>query len=215
MGLQPAGSWSSRREAADEEFQKGADRPPTAKTLYAMALLQAAQGDGAQCEATLLHILRTHPDFLPAYDELARLQARHRRIEQAIRTLRAGLAVSPESPVLINNLGMCLMLRSDCEAALDCFQRAAGQTPQDARYRANMAMALGMLGRYEEALSLYEQVVSPGRAHYNLAVLCEARNDDARAVLEFAQARALGEFQPPEAHAAERNPPDRPPLRDD
>jgi hypothetical protein len=55
----------------------------------------------------------------------------------------------------------------------------------DARYRGNMALALGMLGRYEESLSLYQQVVSPSDAHFNLAVICDARKDPARAEQEY------------------------------
>jgi tetratricopeptide (TPR) repeat protein len=61
------------------------------------------------------------------------------------------------------------------------FMRAAEAAPENARYRANMATALGLLGRYEEALALFEQVVPPADAHRNLAVLCEARNDMSRA----------------------------------
>ena len=53
-------------------------------------------------------------------------------------------------------------------------------------------MAVGMLGRYEEALALYKQVVKPQQAHYNLAVVCEARQDTKRATAEFAIARSIG-----------------------
>ena len=52
-------------------------------------------------------------------------------------------------------------------------------------------MALGMLGRYEEALAVYEQVVLPARAHYNVAVLAEARNDTDRAEVEYAIAMEM------------------------
>ena len=49
-----------------------------------------------------------------------------------------------------------------------------------------------MLGRYEEAMALYQRVVKPQQAHYNLAVVCEARKDTKRAAAEFAIAQSIG-----------------------
>ena len=54
----------------------------------------------------------------------------------------------------------------------------------------NMAVALGMMGRYPEALALYQQVLPAGEAHYNLGVLCDARHDTARATQEYRAAQA-------------------------
>ena len=58
-------------------------------------------------------------------------------------------------------------------------------------YRGNVAMAVGMQGRYDEALTLYKQVLTPADAHYNLGVLCEARGDVTRAFDEYARAKEL------------------------
>ncbi len=78
------------------------------------------------------------------------------------------------------------------QRALDEFVLAGKASPHDNRIRANQAMAVGMLGRYEEALALYKQVVKPQQAHYNLAIVCEARQDTERATAEFAIARSIG-----------------------
>ena len=90
-----------------------------------------------------------------------------------------------------NNLGMCRLLQKRYEDALECFSAAAAGEPADARARANMAVALGMLGRMEEALAIYLQLVSPAEAHYNLGVLYEARGEPERARQEFATADSL------------------------
>lgn len=161
----------------DADFESQADRPPTAKTLYTFARLLAAQGKDAECQFVLRRVIEEHPRYLPAYCELAELHLRHRGVEDAIATLSAGLGVSPQDPILLNNLGMCWMLKGDYDKALSMFTPAAAIAPQDARYRANMAASLGMMGRYDEALSLYQQVVPTTEAYYNLSVLCEARND--------------------------------------
>jgi Flp pilus assembly protein TadD len=161
------------------------DRPPTAKTLHAMAQILAAQGKNAESEWALRRVIHEYPLFMPAYCDLAELYMRQRRPEAAVAVLHAGLEVSPNDPILLNNLGMCRVTQGQYEDAMGLFTQAAAGAPVDARYRANMAMALGMLGRYEESLALYEQVLPPAQAHYNLSILCTARNDSERAIQEY------------------------------
>ena len=155
------------------------DRPPTANTLYAMARILSAQGSDDKCAFVLTRIIADYPRFMPAYCELAELHLRHHRNDDALATLSAGLHVSADDPILLNNLGMCKLLQSDYDEALSMFTRAAGIVPQDARYRANMAASLGMMGRYQESLSLYRQVVLPEDADYNVGALRGARTDRA------------------------------------
>lgn len=157
------------------EFQSGRDRPPTPKTLYAMAGIFAAQGKDTESELLMKRIVREYPEFFPVYNSLAELQMRQRRVSEAINTLSAGLRIRSRDPVLLNNLGMCRMIRKDYEKALEMFTTAAGVIPGNARYRANMAVTLGLMGRYEESLSLFKQVLPEDQAGHNLSVLREAR----------------------------------------
>lgn len=181
----------SAQNQPDDLFEAAANRPPTAKTLYAMARLLATRGRDVESEWVLKRIISEHPEFMPAYCNLAELRMRQQRVDGAIQVLKVGLDVSPEDPVLWNNLGVCWIVKGDYEQALAMFTQAGSIIPYNARYRSNMAVALGMMGRYEESLSLFEQVVSAADAHYNLAVLCEARNDTTRAAEEYDEAREL------------------------
>jgi Flp pilus assembly protein TadD len=186
---------------AEADFEAGAKRPPTAKTMFAMAQILATQGKDSDAQFVLKKIIAEHPEFLPAYCELAELQMRSRRVEDAVRILNSGLRLAPRDPVLINDLGMCQLMSGDCATALQTFTRACGLAPDEARYRANMAAALGLLGRYDEALSLYQDVMAPADAHYNLAVLCDARHDTLRADSEYKRAALLA--QPADHSGAE------------
>jgi tetratricopeptide (TPR) repeat protein len=168
----------ANRNDADAAFQKSAGRPPTAKTLYTMADILAAQGRDADCELILKRIIREHPRFLPAYNSLAELQMRQQRINDAMDTLAAGLRISPKDAVLLNNLGMCRLIGKDYENALAAFTKAAGLTPGNTRYRANMAVALGLMGRYEESLALFKQILNQQQAQHNLDVLRKASAKD-------------------------------------
>ena len=150
------------------------DRPPTAKTLYLWADILAAQGRDDQAEALFKKIHLDYPDFLPAYNNLAALQMRQRRIPEAIETLSAGLAVSPQNPVLLNNKGMCWLIRKDYNKALEYFTEAAAVAPENSRYRSNMATSLSLLGRREEAMALYRQILPDEEATKNIRSVKES-----------------------------------------
>lgn len=186
----PPVAYNSQSEL-DEAFEQGANRPPTADTLYRMGRIYAAQGKDDQATAVFRNTIARFPNYMPAYCDLAQLQVRQRKVGAAILTLQQGLKIDDQDAVLHNDLGMCHVMNGNYEAAATSFGRAAEINPDDARYVANQAMATGMLGRYDESLSLYQQVLRPAEAHYNLAVVCEARNDMNRANEEYARARAL------------------------
>jgi len=179
------------RTAEELEFEAGANRKPTAKTLYGMARILAAKGQDTQCQILLQRILDEYPEFMPAYCDMAELQMRHGHVRGAIGTLSAAVQRKPTDAVMLNNLGMCYLEQGDHAASLTCFIKAAGAAPGNTRFRANTATALGLLGRYEESLSLYKQILTPPEAHKNLGVLCRARNDRVRAEEEFSLAEAL------------------------
>ena len=115
---------------------------------------------------------------------------RQQDLDGAAKVLSAGLQVAPRQSLLWNNLGMCYLFGQKYDKALESFTVATGIAPSSTMYRSNMATALGMQGRYEEALSLYRQVLPMDEAHYNLGVVCQARNDTARAKQEFDAASA-------------------------
>jgi Flp pilus assembly protein TadD len=177
---------------SDAFFAAGANRAPTLKTRYAVARLLSSQGKDEQAIFVLTHIIRECPQCLPAYNDLAEIYIRHRRFDQADAVLASGLRIAQErDPVLLNNRGMCCMITGKFEAALEAFSAASAVAPSDARFQANRATALGMLGRYDEALEQYYRVLAPADAHFNLAVICEAHNDKERAQEEFHRANGL------------------------
>ena len=163
-------------DKSDIDFQTQGNNPPNAKTLSAMAEILAAQGRDSECEYVLKRIIHDNPKFLPAYNDLAELQMRQGRTNAAIQTLQQALSINPDDTVLLNNLGMCWVVRRDYESALEMFTKAAGLMPENTKYRANMAVALGMMGRDDESLSLFKQVLPEDEANHNLSVLKEARN---------------------------------------
>ncbi len=173
------------KNTPSDPFASGADREPSAKTIYALADLMVTQGKDQRAEMALKHAIKKDPNYYPAYSKLAALQMRNQRHDDAISTLQAGLEQSPDQPILLNNLGMCYLTGGRRKKALKYFTRATGLKPENARYRGNMAVALGLMGRYEESLSLFLQILSPLDAHRNISILAKARQDDDRYTREI------------------------------
>lgn len=176
---------------SEVEFQKAANRQPIPETLYAVTRILVSQGRDADAAQVLHRLIEEHPRFVPAYNEMAELHMRNRRLGNALEVLQAGLQVAPDNAALLNNLGMCWMIRNRYDRALEYFTRAAAASPDDARFRANVAAALGMQGRYDEALAVYKQIVTEPEAHYNIGVISQARNDHEQAEQAFATAVAM------------------------
>jgi len=156
------------------ESEMRQDRPPTQKTLFTMADILATQGKDRQCEFVLRRCIQEYPQFMPAYNRLAELLMRQGRANEAVMVLAEALQIRSDDPVLLNNLGMCLMIRKEYGKALEHFTRAAGLRPENRKYRANMATALGLLGRHEESLALLQQCLFEPEANHNAQVLREA-----------------------------------------
>ncbi|UCG59715.1 MAG: tetratricopeptide repeat protein [Phycisphaerales bacterium] len=142
-----------------------------------MADILATQGKDAECEFVLVRCVREHPRFVPAYNGLAELQMRHGRVSQAAKVLSWALRINPRDPVLLNNFGMCWLIQRDYEKALVYFTRAAEMAPRNARYQANVAVAQGLMGRYDDSLSSLTRVMPEDQAKHNLQVLREAGKD--------------------------------------
>ena len=155
----------------DLDFETHKDLPPTPMTLYSISNILASQGRDSDCELLLKRIIKEQPGFMPAYSSLAQLQMRHRRVNEAIETLSKAVQIAPRDTVLLNNLGVCQIVKRDYEAALASFTAAAGISPENARYRANMALALGMMNRDEESLALFKQILPEEKANDNLNVI--------------------------------------------
>jgi Flp pilus assembly protein TadD len=166
---EPDTDWVQNDSLSDFEGQT--NRPPSVKILWAMADILATQGKDSECEFVLKKIIYEHPSFLPAYNSLAELKMRQGQTKDAIKVLQEGLEIEPETPVLLNNLGMCWIILQDNEVALEMFTKAAGIMPENPKYRANMAVALGLMGRDEEALSLFNQVLPEDLASQNICSL--------------------------------------------
>jgi Flp pilus assembly protein TadD len=167
----------SARTQDDSSFAAGAGRTPTAATSYSFAKILIAQGRDRDALYVLSHIIREHPKYLPAYNEMAGVYMRADRLDDAITTLQTALEKSPKDGVLHNNLGMCYLLKEQSEKALESFTRATELVPNSATFRSNRAAALALTAHDIEAESEFRTVLGTLQARQNVLALSRARDN--------------------------------------
>jgi len=166
----------ARRQLLEDEFDRGARRQPSARTLYAMARILVAKGRDRDAIYLLSRTVQQYPRFAPAYNEMAGIYLRSDRVNDAIEVLSMGLKHAPHDSVMHNNLGLCWLVKQEYARAADEFRIAADAAPDNPVFRANHALALGMLGRNDEAAKVYDGVISDVSIEHNLSVLARARH---------------------------------------
>ena len=154
------------------------DRAPTSRTLHSMATILQSQGRFEDQEFLLKRIIHIDPEYRPAYNDLAGNLLERDRREEAIKVLEAGIAKAEDDPVLHNNLGMCYLAEGRFDQGLSHFVEASFLAPSEDRFRANQAMALALLGREEEAKTLYAKILDDeDDLQNNIKILRAARRN--------------------------------------
>jgi tetratricopeptide (TPR) repeat protein len=136
--------------------------------------------------------IETDPEFPDAYVELGRYYGAMAEPALAKATFERWTARHPEDADMLINAGLTTFDAADYAQALDFFEKAAEAASveeQRSGARTFRANTLDMLGRYDEAVEAYEEVIAETpewwEAHANLGI-CHTRNGQpARAEAAF------------------------------
>lgn len=91
--------------------------------------------------------------------------------DQARDLYRKALELKPNEPTVLSNLGMSYLLGGDLRMAETYLRSAAGQPHADSRVRQNLALVVGLQGRFDEAEKIASQELPPDQAAANVAYL--------------------------------------------
>lgn len=93
------------------------------------------------------------------------------RHDEARRYYATALKIAPEEPSVLSNLGMSYVLTKDLPKAEETLRRAYGNPGADARVRQNLALVVGLQGRFGEAETIVKADLPPDEAAANVAYL--------------------------------------------
>lgn len=78
----------------------------------------------------------------------------------ALKEFQAALALVPDDPTILNNLGAALSLLGQHEDALAACKRTLLRNPDDSVTLYNLGVSLAQLRRYDEAVAAYDRALS-------------------------------------------------------
>ncbi len=91
--------------------------------------------------------------------------------EEAQRYYATALRIVPDEPSVLSNLGLSYALSKDLVRAESTLRRASNQSKVDPRVRQNLALVVGLQGRFEEAEGIAKADLPSDEAAANVAYL--------------------------------------------
>jgi Flp pilus assembly protein TadD len=93
------------------------------------------------------------------------------RHEEAQRYYASALKIAPDEPSVLSNLGLSYALAKDLKRAEETLRRASANGSVDKRVRQNLALVVGLQGRFPEAETIARADLPPDEATANVAYL--------------------------------------------
>ncbi|WP_292614316.1 tetratricopeptide repeat protein, partial [Nitrobacter sp. 62-13] len=105
------------------------------------------------------------------------------RHDEARRYYESALRIAPDEPSVLSNLGMSYVLTKELPKAEEVLRRAYASARADSRIRQNLALVVGLQGRFDEAESIVKADLPADEAEANVAYLKQmlGRGGNARA----------------------------------
>ena len=174
IGLQYAnvlGMTGKNAQALAVMQQVAIAHPADREVLASYGKAQAAAGQLEQALATINRAQTPdHPDWRLYSAEGAVLDQLGRSAE-ARQKYRMALDAQPNEPSVTSNLGMSYVLSGDLKTAETYMRTAASQPGADSRVRQNLALVVGLQGRFSEAEEIARRELSQQQAHANVTYL--------------------------------------------
>jgi len=156
--------------------QPGSAAPDPKDKVGLLKLIQQAQAfeldaKYADSERVYREIVAEIPDSPESYVNLAIVQARQNKFDQALETLGRGIARIPDSEVLLVRLGHTYLVSGKPREALDAMEEVLALNPQSVDALTVSAGILDATGRKVDARSYYERAlaVEPESRHLRMS----------------------------------------------
>ena len=98
------------------------------------------------------------------------------RYEEARQYYASALKIVPDEPSVLSNLGLSYVLSKELPKAEETLRRAQATGRADARVRQNLALAVGLQGRFAEAETIVKADLPADEAAANVAYLKQMLN---------------------------------------
>ncbi|MEM6461564.1 MAG: tetratricopeptide repeat protein [Pseudomonadota bacterium] len=163
---------TGRNQQALAVMQQVAIHHPTDRDV--LASYGKAQASAGQLDQALDTVRRAQTPDQPDWRLLSAEGAildQMGQANEARQKYKQALDLVPGEPSILSNLGMSHLLTGDLKTSEDFLKKAAESPGSDSRIRQNLAMVVGLQGRFAEAESIARAELSREQAEANVAYL--------------------------------------------
>lgn len=158
------------------------------ETRASVARLHEKQGNLRKAEELYLVLHDKKPKNATYAHRLGNVYTRLGDAELADEYYRKALELEPKNATILSDMGYAALLRNDLETAEDYLSQALDYRPNDPLATNNLAMAVGLQGRTDEALRLFRRVNSEADAYANMAYVHTQRGEGQLAMKRYGDA---------------------------
>ncbi len=175
--------------AADVAHGSELKHPATVHVAYAR--WQEQQKQLPQARESYQRALKHDPKSVDALLGLSRIDRHAGRMADAERLLTQAEKLRPNDPLIFAAWGEHYSATGRWTEAITRYRVAAGNAPEEALYRHQLAVALTRSGAVPEGLATFAQIVAPAEAHYNVGYLLQQQGKLLEAEEQYQRALAL------------------------
>jgi protein O-GlcNAc transferase len=130
-----------------------------------------------------------NPGFVDLHFYLGNVQHELQQFDLAVASFERALAIQPQQPAVLANLGLALLRKGDLDPAIAALRQALTLNPQLVDAYNNLGNALQGTNRFDDAMAVYRQglAVAPRSAglHSNLGFLLQGQSKIDEAIVHF------------------------------
>jgi Flp pilus assembly protein TadD len=179
--------WTHAFYYADDLHREAPDDP---EVLVMRGTIYRERGLPGEAEADLEEAIKLG-DLPEAHAALGIMYDMTARGELAEPHHQRAVALSPNNPAYLNNLGFSLFLRHKNAEAIAAYQRAVRMSPVTPRIRTNLGFAYAAAGDFPRAAREFEMGAPPADAKNNLGLAYERKGDLTNAYALYIEALRL------------------------
>lgn len=118
------------------------------------------------------------------------VMAKQGKYAEAVPYYQRALAIAPDNPTVLNNLAMAHAMMGESKKAEKILRQASAAPGATPKVRENLALVLGLQGRYDESKAVASAVLEPGAASANASYLKQMVRLDAKSEMPDAKSFA-------------------------
>ena len=191
VGCQNQQQASHPPQVPRDQFEAMSDPPIQAQTYLAAGQLAESQGRLPDAIAQYQKALSVKADYSDALYRLGVVYTQQKDFPSAIETWNKYVTATGDSAAAYSNLGFCQELAGNPAAAEAAYKAGIAKDPQSEPCHVNYGLMLARHGKPNQALLELQKVLTPAKAHYDLASVYESQHRPLDARAEYRKAAAL------------------------